>query len=160
MGSGKFSRMAANTVLWLLVLLGLFGLVIIVPAMAFELASEFSQYQSDVFVLTLLLGTPVLIGVLILGLILILLRRVSRDQMLAPTSYRWIRALVVSTAALAASFATIGVWLTMKNTLPPVILIVLSVLVLISLAVSLVTHALFGLLRKAVSQSEELNEVI
>lgn len=160
MGSGKFSRMAASTVLWLLLLLGGFGLVVIVPALAFELASEFSQYQSDVFVLTLLLGTPVLIGVLILGLILILLRRVSKDQMLAPASYGWIRALVIASAGLAASFVTIGVWLTIKNTLPPVILLVLSALVLISLAVSLVTQALFGLLRKAVSQSEELNEVI
>lgn len=150
----------ATSVIWLLVVLGLVGLVWIVPALAGELTAEFSEYENDFIVLTLLLGLPVLIGLSILGLVLVLLRRISLDSMLAPSSYQPIRWLVFSSAALAGSFVLIGFWLTLKNTLPPVILIVLTVFTLISLAVSLVTNVLFGLLKQAVAHSEELLEVI
>lgn len=150
----------STSVIWMLVVLGLVGLVGLVPALAGELTAEFSEYENDFIVLTLILGLPVLIGLSILGLVLVLLRRINSDSMLAQSSYQPIRWLVFSSAALAGSFVLIGFWLTLKNTLPPVILIVLTVFTLISLAVSLVTNVLFGLLKQAVAHSEELSEVI
>lgn len=158
--SSRVTEQAAQTVLWLLILIGLGGLVILVPALAGELTAEFSQYQSDFMILAALLGLPVLIGLAILGLILVLLRRIRLDRMLAPASYGPIRWLVLASALLAGSFVLIGIWLTIKNTLPPVIAIVLAVLALVSLAVSLVTNVLIGLLKQAVAHSDELREVI
>lgn len=134
--------------------------MILVPAIAGELTAEFSQYESDFVILVALVGLPVLLGLAILGLILVLLRRIRLDRMLAPASYGPIRWLVLASALLAGSFVLIGIWLTMKNTLPPVIAIVLAVLALVSLAVSLVTNVLFELLKQAVAHSDELREVI
>lgn len=158
--SSRVTAQAAQTVLWLLILIGLAGLVILVPALAGELTAEFSQYESDFVILVALLGLPVLIGLAILGLILVLLRRIRLDKMLAPATYGPIRWLVLASALLAGSFVLIGIWLIMKNTLPPVIAIVLAVFALVSLAVSLVTNVLFGLLKQAVAHSDELREVI
>ena len=158
--SNRVVELTASIVLWALVLIGSFGLIVLVPALAGELSNEFSEYQFDFAILVLLLGIPVGLGLAILGLIMLLLRRIKLDKMLAPTSYGPIRWLARSSAALAGSFVLIGIWLTLKNTLPPVILIVLSVFALVSLAVSLVTSVLFGLLRKAVAHSDELSEVI
>jgi hypothetical protein len=158
--SSRVTAQAAQTVLWLLILIGLGGLVILVPALAGELTAEFSQYESDFVILVALLGLPVLIGLAILGLILVLLRRIRLDKMLAAATYGPIRWLVFASALLAGSFVLIGIWLTMKNTLPPVIAIVLAVFALVSLTVSLVTSVLFGLLKQAVAHSDELREVI
>lgn len=158
--SNRVTAYAAGSVLWILILIGLGGLLILVPALAGELTSEFSQYQSDFMILAALLGLPVLIGLAILGLILVLLRRIRLDRMLAPASYGPIRWLVLASALLAGSFALIGVWLAVKNTLPPVIAIALAVFALVSLAVALVTNVLFGLLKQAVAHSDELREVI
>jgi hypothetical protein len=158
--SNRVVELAASLVVWILILIGLVGLVVLVPALAGELADEFSEYQSDFVILVLLLGIPVAVGLAVLGLILVLLRRIRLDRMLAPASYGPIRWLALSSATLAGSFVLIGIWLTLKNTLPPVILIIMSVFALVSLAVSLVTSVLFGLLRKAVAHSDELSEVI
>ena len=158
--SSRGTALAARLVLWILILIGLGGLVILVPAIAGELTAEFSQYESDFVILVALVGLPVLLGLAILGLILVLLRRIRLDRMLAPASYGPIRWLVLASGLLAGSFVLIGVWLTMKNTLPPVIAIVLAVFALVSLAVSLVTNVLFGLLKQAVAHSDELREVI
>lgn len=150
----------ATSVIWLLVVLVLAGLVGVVPALAGELTAEFSEYEKDFIILMLILGLPVVIGLSILGLVLVLLRRIRLDSMLTPSSYQPIRWLVFSSVALAGSFVLIGFWLTMKNTLPPVIAIVLALFALVSLAVSVVTNVLFGLLKQAVAHSEELREVI
>lgn len=151
---------AAHIVLGLLLFAGVSGLVVIVPALAAELVGRYSEYESDFIILIALLGLPLLIGLATLGLILVLLRRIRLDRLLAPASYGPIRWLVLASALLAGSFVLIGVWLAMKNTLPPVIAIVLAVFALVSLAVSLVTNVLFGLLKQAVAHSDELREVI
>jgi hypothetical protein len=158
--ANRVTGFVAQSVLWILILVGLGGLVVLVPVLAGELTSEFSQYQNDFLILVGLLGLPVVIGLALLVLILVLLRRIRLDSMLAPASYGPIRWLVLSSFLLAGSFVLIGVWLTMKNTLPPVIAIVLAVFALIALAVALVTKVLFGLLKKAVAHSDELREVI
>ena len=134
--------------------------MVLVPALASELAAEFSEYRSDFIALVALLGTPVLIGLAILTIILILLRRIRHDKMLTSISFGAIKGLIITTSALSASFVLIAAWLSFKNTLPPVILIVLAVFSLIALAVALVTSVLFGLLKQAVTNSKELSEVI
>ncbi|MEN9955081.1 MAG: hypothetical protein RLZZ41_745 [Actinomycetota bacterium] len=151
---------AAITVLWALLILGSGGLLVLVPALANELTAEFSEYRSDYMALVALLGTPVLIGLAILTIILILLRRIRHDKILTSSSFGSIKGLIIATSALSASFVSIAAWLSFKNTLPPVILIVLTTFSLIALAVALVTSVLYGLLRKAVMNSEELSEVI
>jgi len=158
--TNRGSHLAAKLVIWMLLILGSLGLVVLVPALAGELTSEFSEYRSDFIVLVLLLATPVSIGLAILTIILLLMRRIRLDKMLTSNSFGPIKALIIAISALAASFVLIVGWLSLKNTLPPVILIILAVLSLISLAVALVTNVLFGLLKQAVANSEELSEVI
>ncbi len=158
--STRVTEAASACVIWILIFIGLGGLVVLVPALAGELSDQFSEYRGDFLILVFLLGVPVVIGLGILGLILLLLRRIRLDRMLTDVSYKPIRWLVRLAASLAGSFALIGVWLSIKNTLPPVIAIVLAVFALISLAVALVTHVLFGLLKQAVAHSDELREVI
>ena len=158
--SRRWDWMASAGVIWILILIGLGGLVVLVPTLASELSGEFSEYRGDFLILVFLLGVPVVISLGILGLILLLLRRIRLDRMLTEASYNPIRWLVRLAASLAGSFVLIGVWLSIKNTLPPVIAIVLAVFALISLAVALVTNVLFGLLKQAVAHSDELREVI
>jgi Na+-driven multidrug efflux pump len=158
--SKQWDWVVSESVIWILIFMGLGGLVVLVPALAGELSDQFSEYRGDFLILVFLLGVPVVIGLGILGLILLLLRRIRLDRMLTEVSYKPIRWLVRLAATLAGSFALIGVWLSIKNTLPPVIAIVLAVFALISLAVALVTHVLFGLLKQAVAHSDELREVI
>lgn len=156
----KASYLAAITVIWMLFILGSVGLIVLVPALASELTIEFSEYQSDFIALLLLLGTPVLIGLAILTIILILLRRIRHARMLSSAAFGGIKGLITTTSALSASFVLITTWLSFKNTLPPAILIVLAVFSLIALAVALVTNVLYGLLKQAVMNSVELSEVI
>ena len=151
---------AAYSVLWLLLLVGVGGLVVIVPALAAELVGRYSEYRGEFVVVLILIGIPVLLGMSILGLVIALLEKIRTGSMLNQQSYGLIRALIVSTATLAGSFVLIGVWLSLKNTLPPIILIILVLLTLISLAVSLVASILFSLLRQAVDDTQELSEVI
>lgn len=151
---------AAYGVLWLLLLVGVGGLVVIVPALAAELVGRYSEYRGEFVVVLILIGIPVLLGMSILGLVIALLEKIRTGSMLNQQSYGLIRALIGSTATLAGSFVLIGVWLSLKNTLPPIILIILVLLTLISLAVSLVASILFSLLRQAVDDTQELSEVI
>lgn len=158
--SSSISQLAANLILGFLVVLGATGLFWVVPAMAAGLAAQFSEYQANYEVLVLLLGAPVLLGTLLLVLIMILLQRIRLQQMFSRAALQWVQGLIVATTALAASFAAIGIWLTSKNTLPPLVFFALLTLGLISLAVALVTNELRGLLSNAIATSEELSEVI
>lgn len=160
MKNNHVSYRAAIIVLWVLLILGSGGLLVLVPALASELTAEFSEYRSDYIALVSLLGTPVLIGLAILTTILILLRRIRHDKILTSSSFGVIKWLIIATSALSVSFVLIATWLSYKNTLPPVILIVLTTFSLIALAVALVTSVLYGLLKQAVMNSEELSEVI
>ena len=96
----------------------------------------------------------------LLGVILVLLRRVRIDQMFSRSAHGWVRTLSYNAAALSLSFGVILFWLNAKNTLPPAVGLMLLLAMLLPLAVALVTRTLLGFLQKATTDHEELEGVI
>jgi hypothetical protein len=142
-----------------LILLGaLFA--ISVPFVASSLVDEYNQYANDLWVITGLLFIPILLAASLLAIILVLLRRIRIDQIFSATAHKWVRALSYNAVALSASFVVILLWLNIKNTLPPVIALVLLIGFFVPLAVALVTRTLLFLLKRATSASEELEGVV
>lgn len=159
-GAGRFIYMLASVVLWVLVLIGFAFHFAFVPALSHGINQEFEEFANDRWLIQGLITAPVIFGQILLLIIIFLLRRIRAEQMFSTSVYKWVRLLAVDALALAASFVTIFVWLNIKNTLPPAIGIVLLVAILLSLAVSLVTASLLGLLKKATDVSQELEGVI
>ena len=156
----RLNRFAGYSSLGLLAAIGVLGLLAIVPTVAADLATSFSEYQGDQVLLTLMLGTPVAVFVLILIEVAYLLWLVNNDRILSPQVFKWVRLLSISSFALALSLLVIGLWLTTKNTLPPAVLFVLTSLILLAAAVGFVTRSLQGLLKKATDAAADLEGVI
>lgn len=155
----KWARTAAIAVIWVLIAIGV-AVGAGIPFVATALVKEFGEYASDFGTITTLLMIPDSLAIALLVVILVLLRRIRVDQIMTPSTYKWVRALTYVSAALALSFVAIFGWLIYKNTLPPSVAIVLILGVLLPLAVSLVTRTLLGLLQKATQATEELEGVI
>jgi hypothetical protein len=133
---------------------------IAVPFAASWLVSEHSEYTNDFWLITGMLLAPALLAESLLVIILVLLRRIRVDQMFSVAAHKWVRALSYNAAALSGTFAVILVWLNIKNTLPPIIGLVLLIGFFLPLAVALVTRTLLVLLKKATAASEELEGVV
>lgn len=155
----KAAHIGAISVIWMLMLLG--ALVsLALPLVASEFVDEYSEYANDFWVIAGLLIIPILLAESLLAIILVLLRRIRVDQMFSPTAHKWVSALSYNAGALSASVVVILIWLNVKNTLPPIIGLVLMVGVFVPLAVALVTRTLLVLLKRATYASEELEGVV
>jgi hypothetical protein len=155
----KASYVGAIGVTWILMFIGVFA-AIAAPFLASTLASEYGEYAKDFWVITGLLLAPVFLAESLLVIILVLLRRIRIDQMFSSTAQKWVRVLSYNAGALSASFAAILIWLNIKNTLPPIIGLVLLLGFFLPLAVALVTRTLLVLLKRATAASEELEGVV
>ena len=130
------------------------------PALASGLQNEFSEYANDRGLIQFQISAPLVILQLILIEIIYLLWLVHRNRMFSPRVDKWVKLLVMTTLALSASFIAIGIWLSIKQTLPPIVLFGLMGCALGSFSVAMVTQSLLGLLRKATHVSQELEGVI
>jgi hypothetical protein len=133
---------------------------IAVPFAASWLVSEYSEYTNDFWIITGMLLAPALLAESLLVIILVLLRRIRVDQMFSVAAHKWVRALSYNAATLSGTFAVILVWLNIKNTLPPIIGLVLLIGFFLPMAVALVTRTLLVLLKKATAASQELEGVV
>lgn len=156
----RLNRFAGYSSLGLLAAIGVLGLLAIVPTIAANLATSFSEYQGDQVLISFLLGTPVAVFVIILIEVAYLFWLVNNDRILSPRVFKWVRLLSISSFALALSLLVIGLWLTAKNTLPRAVLFVLTALILLASAVGFVTRSLQGLLKKATDAAADLEGVI
>lgn len=155
----KTAHMGAIGIIWMLMLLGVL-VAFAVPLVASEFVSEYSEYANDFWVIAGLLIVPILLAESLLAIILVLLRRIRVDQMFSAIAHKWVRALSYNAGALSASFVLILVWLNIKNTLTPIIGLILVIGVFAPLAVALVTRSLLVLLKRATYASEELEGVV
>lgn len=155
----KLSHLGAISAIWVLMLLGVL-VAFAAPLVASEFVSEYSEYANDFWVIAGLLILPILLAESLLAIILVLLRRIRVDEMFSPIAHKWVRALSYNAGALSASFVVILIWLNIKNTLPPIIGLVLLIGVFVPLAVGLVTGTLLVLLKRATYASEELEGVV
>lgn len=155
----KTAYIGAIGVIWMLMILGVL-VACAVPLVASEFVSEYSEYANDFWVIAGLLIAPILLAESLLAIILVLLRRIRVDEMFSPIAHKWVRALSYNAGALSASFVVILIWLNVKNTLPPIIGLVLLIGVFVPMAVALVTRTLLVLLKRATYASEELEGVV
>ena len=156
----RLSYLLGSALLWLIFAIGGLVVLLIVPVLATDLTQAYNEYAQDQFAIQTLLTIPVILGMVIVLAVLLLLRLIHNDRMLSTSAYKWVRGLSISTFGLAASLFAIGVWLNNKNTLPPLIAVILATGALISLAVGFVTLTLMSLLKRATSAIEELEGVI
>lgn len=155
----KITRVGAIGVIWVLMLFGVLA-AIALPFVASALVNEYREYANDFWVITGILLVPVILAETLLVIILVLLRRIRVDQMFSNSAHNWVRVLSYNAAALSVSFAVILVWLNIKNTLPPMVGLVLLIGFFLPLAVALVTRTLLVLLKQATVASEELEGVV
>lgn len=144
----------------LLALAGLFAIFILVPQLSLELASRYSEFSNDEPIVRVILTVPIVISIAVFLEVMYLQRLVHLDRMFSPRVYKWVKLLTITPLALAASFFLIGLWLSWNQTLPPFYLFAIVALSVFSLAVSMVSNSLLGLLRCATSASEELEGVV
>ena len=67
------ANLSAVVILFMIVVLGLFGVFFVVPATASDLVSNFVDFRNDLNMIALLLATPIVIGVGVLLVIVVLL---------------------------------------------------------------------------------------
>jgi hypothetical protein len=155
----KASYMGAIGVTWILMFIGVLA-AIAAPFLASALVSEYSDYANDFWIIAGLISLPILLAESMLVIILVLLRRIRIDQMFSSTAHKWVRVLSYNAGALSASFLAILIWLNVKNTLPPIVGLVLLLGFFLPLAVALVARTLLVLLKRATAASEELEGVV
>ena len=160
MSKAPIARILANITIWLLIVLGFAVHLAFVPAVTVELTATYSEYANDGLTIAALLIAPVAFGQILLILVFALLRRIHTDRMLTPQAYKWVKFLITDAYALAASGLALLTWLSVKNTLPPIILAIFLVFTLLALTVALVTTSLLALLKNATAAKLELEEVI
>jgi hypothetical protein len=158
-GTERAIQIGAIFVIWILMIIGVLVFVA-VPFVAGLLVDEYDEYANEFWPIVVMLVTPTLLAESLLVIILVLLRRIRVDQMFSIAAHKWVGALSYNAAALSATFLVILVWLSFKNTLPPIIGLTLLIGCFLPLAVSLVTRALLVLLKNATAKSEELEGVV
>jgi hypothetical protein len=159
-GLEKITYLIGSAILWILVVLGVFALVTLIPANSVSVQNTYAEFANEAAVIQCILSLPVLIGQAIILEIIYLLRLVQKDQMFTDAAFEWVKALALSAFALAVSIGVITTWLLSKNTLPPFVGMVLATSFLLALAVGLVVISLHGLLKRATQAAQELEGVI
>jgi hypothetical protein len=158
--AAKAASISAIVALTLIIAFGFLGLLFVIPATATDLVQTYSDYSGDQNVIQILLSVPTFMAIIIFGEIIFLLVLVGQNKMLTYSTFKWVRLLGYSALTLAVSFGSLFSYLGIKNTLPPGVAIVIIVLILFSLAISLVTFSLLGLLRTATEAKIDLEGVI
>lgn len=156
----KVALAGANFAIWLLLLVGAAAVVFVTPSIAGQLTAAYVEYQGDFVNLVVLLSSPVVAVMSMLVIVLVLLKRIRADRMFSSDVNRWIQALAISALGIASTFFAIIVWLSAKNTLPPLVLVVLLVGFITAMAIAFVIRSLLALLRSAKEAKDELAAVI
>ena len=150
----------AQLLIALLVLAGLFAETFVIPQISVDLEHQYAEYEGDAGLIQLMLTGLVLFGQLGLLLVVLLLRRINSKRLLEKPSVKWVNALILSSIGLSMAFICLIVWLSLKNTMPPGLGILLLIAIFGSLALALITHSLKVVLLGAIEAQDELAAVI
>ena len=153
------SRLAQGLI-WLLVGMGLLAEIVAIPQVSVGLEKRYIEYNGDAGLIQSMLTGLVLLGQLGLVLVVLLLRRINAKQLLVAHSVKWVNALISSSLGLSVVFVALLIWLSLENTMPPGVGILLLVAVFGSLALALITQSLKGVLLGAIDAQDELAGVI
>ncbi len=150
----------AGIAIWALVIIGAGFLGLFIPILSGELSETYSEYAGDSLTIQLLLSSVVATGMVTLTSIAWLILRLKNSKLLLEPSLRVVSVLMFSLFGVAASFAALLTWLSVKNTLPPSILLFLLVAILLAMAAAFVVASLKNVLQEATSARQELEGVI
>jgi len=125
-----------------------------------RLVNYYDAFTNDWVTTNFMFESPVLLTLSLLAIILILLRRIQTDQILSSATNKWVKAFTAIAGLLALHFVLIGIWASSKNSLHQPTTFILILMFIISLAISLVSGSLLGLLKKATAANEELEGVV
>lgn len=156
----KTAVLFATIALWALVVIGVAFLGLFIPILSGELSATYSEYSEDSLTIQLLLSSVVVTGMVTLASIAWLLMRLKNSKLLQDPSLRVVSVLMFSLFGVAASFAALLMWLGVKNTLPPSILLILLVAILLATAAAFVVASLKSVLQEATAVRQELDGVI
>ena len=158
--SGITASRLAQGLIWLLIGMGLFAEILAIPQVSVGLEQRYSEYNGDAALIQSMLTGLVLLGQLGLVLVILLLRRINSKQLLDVHSVKWVNGLISSSLGLSIVFVALLIWLSLENTMPPGLGILLLVAVFGSLALALITQSLKGVLLGAIDAQDELTGVI
>jgi hypothetical protein len=158
--NGITASKLAQGLISLLVLAGLFAEIVAIPQISLGLEQQYAEYEGEAGLIQSMLTCLVLFGQLGLVLVILLLRRINSKRLLEKPSVKWVNALISSSIGLSIAFISLIIWLSLKNTMPPGLGILLLVAVFGSLALALITHSLKVVLLGAIETQAELAGVI
>jgi MFS family permease len=144
----------------LLVLVGLLLQVLVIPQLSRDLASTYTEYSDQGFIIQVMLSSMVFVGQVIMVLIGLLLSKINSRRLLENRSNAFAQSLAISFAAISVLTAVLLIWLTSRNTLPPALAIALVITILVSSIAGLVTWSLTEVLKEATKARVELERVI
>lgn len=156
----KTAALFAAIALWALVVIGVAFLGLFIPILSGELSATYSEYSGDSLTIQVLLSSVVATGMVTLTSIAWLVLRLKNSKLLLEPSLRVVSVLMFSLFGVAASFAALLTWLSVKNTLPPSILLFLLVAILLAIAAAFVVASLKSVLQEATAARQELEGVI
>jgi len=154
------SAKIASAILWVLSGFGLLGIFILIPVLSAELSDQYVEYRGDKISIQLILSFLTACIVAVTVIIALLLRKVKQGNLLRESSKPEVRALSITFFTLAISIIILFVWLSNQNTMPPGLVLILFGGFAVSVAAGLTTRSLSGVLVEAISNREELEEVI
>ncbi len=158
--ANKLGTNTAIAILWLLIVFGLLFEIYLIPATSADLSARYTEFKGDGLSIGALLTCIVAFGQLVLALIAVLLRRISKSQLLHANTQKVVQLLSAVMFAVAGSCATLLGWLMNQNALPGAVFIGLVVSICLGAAAGLVLISLASVLREAIAAKTELEAVI
>jgi len=150
----------AGISIWALIAIGVAFLALFIPILSGELSETYTEYASDKLAIQILLSSVVVTGLVTLASIAWLLVRLKNSKLLLEPSLGVVSLLMFALFGVAASFASLLTWLSVKNTLPPSVLLILVVAILLATSAAFVVASLKNVLQEATAARQELEGVI
>jgi uncharacterized membrane protein len=150
----------AVTLLTLLIMVGVFAEVIVIPVNANGLAARYSEFRGDAPIIDAFLTGIVVFGQAALVLIILLLRRIADHDLLTETASRTVGVLMWMLLGFGATFLVLLLWLMAQNALPPLVGIIICAGILVSCSAALIVRTLREVLAEAIHNKKELQAVI
>jgi hypothetical protein len=150
----------AIAILGLLILLGLAFEVFFALYLSAVLEHSYVEFRGSRMILVLMVLVVIVCTQIVLVQICILLRRISSDRLLQPSSFQTVSILIVSFFAVAGASTALLLWLVVMQAQPGSMFVMLVVLICISMAAGLVIFSLKDVMRVAVKSKDELESVI
>lgn len=158
--SRKAGGQFALVLIWALISFCLLAVTLGIPILSQQLADGHVEYTHQQTLIQTLLTTLVSTCLTVLVLLLVLMRRVITKTLLHTKSLALAKSLGIAFLGVGLALLLIFQWLTMQNTMPPLVAFCLLAFILFTVLASVVTFSLVSVLSEAILARLELESVI